>query len=195
MGDYDELKRKTEKLYKNIMKKIRDSTIVSFQEYYDKIYLREPDYSQSKKNAARIHKATADREISQFKELENFITYIAESSILVLDNEFNHKLIQFKDIDFNEHQLHNKYVNIIIHYRDDDTIDKFLSVLSSIESVKGAFTKLMSGAKAMDTDTHEGCGITGTKCLTTRLSRKCFQLLNKELLINTYKPTGRITNV
>ena len=195
MADYEGLKRRTDKLYQHMMKKIRNSTIDSFQKYYDKIYLREPDYSQSKKNAARINKAAADSEISQFKELENFITYIAESSILVFDNEFNYKLIQFKDIDFKTHPLHNKYVNIIIHYRDDDTVDTFLDVLGSVNSIKGVLTKLMFGSKALETDTHEGCGITGTKCLTPRLTIKCFQLLNQELLNHKYKPDGSITTV
>ena len=195
MADYEGLKRRTDKLYKDMMKKIRNSTIDSFQKYYDKIYLREPVSSQSKKNAARINKAAADSEISQFKELENFITYIAESSILVFDNEFNYKLIQFKDIDFKTHPLHNKYVNIIIHYRDDDTVDTFLDVLGSVNSIKGVLTKLIFGSKALETDTHEGCGITGTKCLTPRLTIKCFQLLNQELLNHKYKPDGSITNV
>ena len=129
---------------------------------------------------------------SQEQELVNFITYIAESSILVFDNEFNHKLIQFKDIDFKAHPLHNKYVNIIIHYRDDDNIDTFLDVLSSLK--EGALT-ILKFLKVRASDTHDGCGITGTKCLTPRLAIKCFQLLNEELLKHNYKPDGSITTV
>ena len=125
-------------------------------------------------------------------QLLNFINYIAESSILVLDNEFNHKLIQFKDIDFNEHRLRNKYTNIIIHYRDDDIVDTFLDVLSSIK--EGALT-VLKFLKGKVSDSQEGCGISGTKCLTPRLAIKCFQLLNDELLKHNYKPDGSITNV
>jgi hypothetical protein len=57
-------------------------------------------------------------------------------------------------------------------------------VLKIIKSLKGTFISK-----------HEGCGISGSKCLTPRLAIKCFQLLNEELLKSMYKPDGSITTI
>jgi hypothetical protein len=45
------------------------------------------------------------------KELPPFIKHIEDSSILVYDDNFSHKLVAFKDIDFSKdvHPLKSKY--------------------------------------------------------------------------------------
>ena len=128
------------------------------------------------------------------KELPPFIKHIGDSSILVYDDNFSHKLVAFKDIDFSKdgHPLKSKYVNIIIHYSDNDKIDTFLEVLSSLKS---GVLKIIKSLKGTRSSKHEGCGISGSKCLTPRLAIKCFQLLNEELLNYMYKPDGGITTI
>ena len=128
------------------------------------------------------------------QSLEEFIEHIAESSILVYDNEFSHTLIPFKDIDFSKggHPLKSKYVNIIIHYRDNDTIDTLLDIVTSL---KKGLLSMSSLAKSSASSDNEGCGLSGTKCLTPRLTIKCFQLLTEELIKSMYKPDGSITTV
>jgi hypothetical protein len=142
-----------------------------------------------------MNSSLTPKEINDKKsDLDKFVKYIAESSILIYDDGFNHTLVPFKDIDFRYyHPLKSKYVFIVIHYNDDDGFDTLFNLFGSLKTVIGAVTV---GKSASDSS-HKGCGLSGTNCLTPRLAIKCFQLLNTELstIMSPYKPVGNITTV
>jgi len=181
---------------------VTKSITESFGHYYMKLTMemerKHPHKTQINRNNI-IRTKQKDNEKNMYK----FITYIADSSILVYDNKFIPNLIPFKDIDFVKHPLHNKYVNIIINYNDDDIVDKILEMISS---VKEGVVSIIKTLKSAESGVDDGCGWGGQSCLGPKLAIRCFQLLSEEVStladrstqsvkLWSYKPVGNINTV